>query len=707
VYLPCQPSKSCIGDNQCAVGYTGERCARCAKRYYRLDGECEECPENPELVLLGFVALAICAVGAAVVLQRSGVNLTIGIISVDFFQVLAIFSRSKVNWPEPLRVLFRILSAFNLNLELAAPECLLESFGATERFAGTLLIPVIAGCIFLLIHLVKLAYKVCVKKVAKEARNAHLPVMIASFIAMFYFLYLFLSRQVFEVFNCSPTDPPDGKTYLSMVFEECGLPGGVQETLTPWAVIALLTYVLGFPAAAAWVIWRHKNEIKKDQLLYLVKLPEGKEEYERAARELKVYRLRKYFGRLYQFFVPGKIYWVQIILARKFLIAISTLLFQQTPTFQFAMMLLVLFGAYALHVKNVPYLNVADREDILTKWREEKGSVKQEEIKQLIAGSNKKSTRSTSMAAIGTRSVIQTGVFEVQKYIFNYNTVEAVLLFVAVLTCLTGIMLNSARFESAYYNTQRDTITGLIITILVMAILYVFATMGFEVVAVAAPKCCKRADTTGKAGKGGKGGKGASGAAGKASLVQEEEDTLDIMANPMHDDVGASDGISADAVRSLEPGTITRAQIDSLARAYESLLERNRELEKGVSASESGAAPGRGSARTASTRRRMSQAAGRKDSTGGRNDFAPTMASPGDKAPSGSASGTSGLYLNPTARSTVRRSKSRSQLLRSPGSSKGATGSAGGLSVESPLRSGAPGAVPAMTLDKPSADATA
>lgn len=41
----------------------------------------------------------------------------------DYFQVLAIFSQSKVQWPPEVKQLYRLLSAFNLNIEIVAPEC--------------------------------------------------------------------------------------------------------------------------------------------------------------------------------------------------------------------------------------------------------------------------------------------------------------------------------------------------------------------------------------------------------------------------------------------------------------------------------------------------------------------------------------------------------------------------------------------------------
>ena len=101
-----------------------------------------------------------------------------------------------------------------------------------------------------------------------------------------YFLYIYITRLLLAVFNCTPTDPPDGKLYLQVcdsllkyrdnvrdlytacrlslylysyvlciamqvVFEECGVPGGTQLTLMPWAVLGFIFYTLGYPAFLA------------------------------------------------------------------------------------------------------------------------------------------------------------------------------------------------------------------------------------------------------------------------------------------------------------------------------------------------------------------------------------------------------------------------------------------------------------------------
>ena len=54
------------------------------------------------------------------------------------------------------------------------------------------------------------------KHVRKSQRNSHLSTMIGSLLVMFYYLYLYLTRTTLDVFNCAPTDPPDGHEYLEV-----------------------------------------------------------------------------------------------------------------------------------------------------------------------------------------------------------------------------------------------------------------------------------------------------------------------------------------------------------------------------------------------------------------------------------------------------------------------------------------------------------
>ena len=81
-------------------------------------------------------------------LNKRGVNIGYISIFVDWAQVVAIFADAGVQWPAPVRELLHILSAFNLNIEIVAPECLVPSVSFTQKFAAVMLIPVVVGIIF-------------------------------------------------------------------------------------------------------------------------------------------------------------------------------------------------------------------------------------------------------------------------------------------------------------------------------------------------------------------------------------------------------------------------------------------------------------------------------------------------------------------------------------------------------------------------------
>ena len=163
---------------------------------------------------------------------------------------------------------------------------------------------------------------------------------------LFYVLYIYLTRTVLEVFNCTPTVPPDGQTYLSAVFVPCGVPGGVQMTLLPWAAIGVVVYIVGYPAMAGALLWRNRELIMEDQLL------RAKGTGSDRLTNPNAYSTRKRFSRLYYQFKPDYFIWLEAILARKFCIAATYILFNKNPAFQLAAALLILFVAYAAQVKS-------------------------------------------------------------------------------------------------------------------------------------------------------------------------------------------------------------------------------------------------------------------------------------------------------------------------------------------------------------------
>ncbi len=52
----------------------------------------------------------------------------------------------------------------------------------------------------------------------KSKLNSHVPSLVGTTLVMLYYLYLNLTRSVLDIFNCQPTSPPDGHTYLRTFF---------------------------------------------------------------------------------------------------------------------------------------------------------------------------------------------------------------------------------------------------------------------------------------------------------------------------------------------------------------------------------------------------------------------------------------------------------------------------------------------------------
>ena len=127
-FAACSPPESCLANNTCSVGYTGERCMLCADGFYRFNAACQPCPASPYAVIIGFVLGALAALGMSYYLNKSGISLTLIAIGVDYAQVLSIFAQSNIRWPAVLKQLFVIFSAFSFNLDLTAPECAAKSF---------------------------------------------------------------------------------------------------------------------------------------------------------------------------------------------------------------------------------------------------------------------------------------------------------------------------------------------------------------------------------------------------------------------------------------------------------------------------------------------------------------------------------------------------------------------------------------------------
>ena len=477
--VPCEPKNACAGANQCGIGYRDEpplyRCSACADRYYRLAGECIECPDNPWLIVVAFLCVAVFACVAGWMLNSKNVNVAFVSIGVDYFQVLALFANSKVQWPAMVKDMFHMLSIFNLNLELTAPECSIPDLGYKTKWYFIQALPLVANSLFAILYVTTYLHKKCILRRSGDLHR-HASALVATSLVMFYYLYLYITRTVLDVFNCAPTEPPDGKEYLSVVFEPCWEAGGLQMTLLPLAVIALLVYSMGYPTVVFWLLYRNRELIMEDQLLRAKGTGDTRLENRHA------YLVRKRYHKLYYHFRPDKWYWIMCVLARKFGIAFTALMFNKNPAFQLSMALLVMFVSYAAQVKHTPYMSNSERGEVLKAHRDaaDAGDPVHSRLRVKLAEvdkGNKKRGRRFSWGGSGMPRRFETGTV----FCFNYNTVESVLLFCAVLVNLAGVMFESNRFETDYFQVQKDIITVVVLIIIFFSIIYFAVVLVTEV----------------------------------------------------------------------------------------------------------------------------------------------------------------------------------------------------------------------------------
>ncbi len=102
-------------------------------------------------------------------------------------QVLAIFAKSKVQWPPGIKNLFRYLSFFNLNIDITAPECLAPNLNFGFKWFAMQGMPVAALSLFVVLFVLRILYARIVKGQRKGLTDSY-PALVSTVITMIYFL---------------------------------------------------------------------------------------------------------------------------------------------------------------------------------------------------------------------------------------------------------------------------------------------------------------------------------------------------------------------------------------------------------------------------------------------------------------------------------------------------------------------------------------
>lgn len=179
-----------IYGNDCGAGYVSlpplYRCSSCAPSFYLLNSKCVRCPDSPAAIFIVFALAVVVGAAAGYILNKKSINIAFLSIGFDFMQVwmphekpetfslhllfhtlapvqvMAMLANADIKWPSQVLQLFNILSAFNLNIQIVAPECLIPSVSFSQKFAFIVMLPAVLGFFFVIVHFGYVAYKACI-----------------------------------------------------------------------------------------------------------------------------------------------------------------------------------------------------------------------------------------------------------------------------------------------------------------------------------------------------------------------------------------------------------------------------------------------------------------------------------------------------------------------------------------------------------------
>jgi len=255
-------------------------------------------------------------VGALLVwlLARLRVSMAPFTIAVDFFQILGRQAAVNIAWGGASSATLAWTNAFDFNVELLAPECVV-AVDSAATWTAVMAMPVLGVVAMGAVHLVQRA------STANDAKGRFL----SRLLLLCQLVYMVLVQKALEAIDCVTL--PSGKQVLEASPEmECW--AGAHVALALGGVLALLVYVLGIPLlfAAALYAATTRGGGWVDAVAPI------------AAR-----------------FTPQYRWWMLVIMARKFMLAAAMTLNTTRPGFQLAFAALILAAGMALQARTRPY----------------------------------------------------------------------------------------------------------------------------------------------------------------------------------------------------------------------------------------------------------------------------------------------------------------------------------------------------------------
>jgi len=158
-------------------------------------------------------------------------------------------------------------------------------------------------------------------------------------------------------------------------------------------------------------------------------------------------------------------------------------MFKENPTYQLAGTLAVVFAAFVLQVKNMPFLDVKERAHLMREEAEQKilDEILRLERQSLLVRVNG-SSYSKIMHSMRTQIDEQEKILSKHRNDhFNLNTVELTLLGCAVTLCLSGIMFDSPFLSDGSTPLRGVVLSYFILSLIILSMIYFVLAFVWEI----------------------------------------------------------------------------------------------------------------------------------------------------------------------------------------------------------------------------------
>ena len=349
-FVPCV-REGCVGNSQCAAGYTGFLCSSCAEGYFsESERVCQKCPSIAGsvvgmivvVVVAGGVAAGLAlswsisqsmvpkgdgAVGSVVSFRMRTMPVSVSLIFVTC-QVLGVFASLDVEWG-PSRGVLNVFNVVNFDAQSLGAECSLASFYTVYVFAtlGPLVFLFVAMGTGVLLRAG--AYRMVSPWFDGLEGVSVKKVFISIGFSVFPVVFLPLARASLVVFDCSLLPGRDG-SYVLDADNGVACFDDAWWSVFPFALIVVLVFVVGAPLYFAYALVS-----RRDKLFTMSVMTR--------------------FGSLYRNFRRDFFLGEMLSLAKRLFIVVVAMFLSQHQVIQLGMILVLLGGWVVFLKQSLPY----------------------------------------------------------------------------------------------------------------------------------------------------------------------------------------------------------------------------------------------------------------------------------------------------------------------------------------------------------------